>query len=75
MSTLSACLFCCRNPYLTRLSQSAVAFWVLIYPVTIALRKLFRGPVLQGYTSSTKPSIFKDHMKVRCSVFNTGMQP
>ena len=74
MSTLSGRLFCCRNPHLTRLSQSAVAFWVLIYPVTIALRKLCRVPVLQGSTGSTKPSLFKDSLKVRCSVLSIGMQ-
>lgn len=70
MSTLSGWLFRCRNPHLTSLSQSAVAFWVLIYPLTIALRKHFRVPVPQGSASSTEPSHFKDILKVRCSVLS-----
>lgn len=65
MSTQNGCLFCSRNLSLTRLSQSAADFWVLIYPVAIALGKLFRVPVLQGSTGSTKPSLLKDRLKVR----------
>lgn len=73
MRTLSGWLFCSRNPSLTSLSQSAVDFWVLIYPGAFALGQLFRAPVLQGSTGSTKTSLFKDRLKVRCSVLGFGM--
>lgn len=65
MRTQSAQLLCSRNPSLTSLSQSAVDFWVLIYPGAFALGKIFRVPVLQDSTGSTKPSLFKDRLKVR----------
>lgn len=61
------------KPPLTGLSQSAEDFWVLIYPGAIALGKLFRVAVLQGSPGSTKPSLFKDRLKVRCSVLGFGM--
>lgn len=70
MRTRSAWLSCSRNPSLASLSQSAVDFWVLIYPSAIALGKISRVPVL--CIGSTKPSLFKGRWKVRCSVLGFG---